>query len=89
MEVNVLSETAQRAWLIKLRGNRTQQEIADMAGIDRSFYTQIETGTRNPSVGTAKDIATTLGFNWTLFFENVSSDMQQNKNSEASQSLGS
>jgi putative transcriptional regulator len=59
----------QRTWLAGYRGSRTHQEIADEAGIDRSFYTQIESGIRNPSVPTAKKIAKVLGFNWTLFFD--------------------
>jgi len=58
-----------RTWLEKIRGEMTHQEVADMAGIDRSFYTQIENGTRSPSVETAKKIASALQFEWTLFFE--------------------
>lgn len=73
-----------RTWLIELRGERTQQEVADVAEIDRSFYTQIETGLRNPSVGTAKKIAKALGFSWTLFFEHSGGERQQNPKEQAS-----
>lgn len=58
-----------RKWLTEMRGNVTQQEVAEAAGIQRSFYTQIETGERNPSVKTAKQIALVLNFDWTIFFE--------------------
>ena len=58
----------QRNWLAAFRGNRTHQEIADLAGINRSFYTQIESGIRSPSVDTAKKIADALSFDWTIFF---------------------
>jgi putative transcriptional regulator len=61
--------TAKRTWLLEYRGDKTQQEVADKAGIERSYYTQIENGDRNPSVDTAKKIATALDFNWTIFFE--------------------
>jgi putative transcriptional regulator len=66
-----------RGWLTRLRGDRTHQQVADMAGIDRSFYTQIESGVRNPSVTTAKKIAEALDFNWTLFFDKNSGERQQ------------
>lgn len=66
-----------RNWLIGKRGSLSQQEVSERAGIDRSFYTQIETGTRNPSVNTAKKIAGTLGFDWTLFFKNECGESPQ------------
>ncbi len=58
-----------RVWLIELRGSRTQQEVAEMIGISRGAYANIELGEKNPSVNVAKRIATTLEFNWTNFFE--------------------
>lgn len=58
-----------RQWLIDIRGKRTQEDIAKEASISRSYYTQIETGMRNPSVPIAKAIAQALGIEWTLFFE--------------------
>lgn len=68
-----------REWLIKHRGNKTQQEIADAANIDRSYYCQIETGDRDPSVDTAKKIGKVFGFDWTIFFESQCGDTRQNK----------
>ena len=60
-----------RKWLIAIRKKlrRTQQQVADQAGIARNYYCQIETGARNPSVKVAKRIALALGFPWTIFFE--------------------
>ena len=60
-----------RKWLQKVRKNQgyTQQQIACLAKIERSFYSQIETGKRDPSVTTAKKIAYILKFDWTRFFE--------------------
>lgn len=60
-----------RVWLIKRReaSKMTQDKISDMAGISRSAYSNIENGERNPSVETAKKIATVLDFDWTKFFE--------------------
>lgn len=60
----------QRDWLNKLRDSVTHQQVADRAGISRSYYTQIESGARNPSVKVAKRVAMALGFNWLIFFEN-------------------
>lgn len=59
-----------RLWLKDLRQKRnlTQQQVAKRAGIERSFYTQIELGQRNPSVQTAQRIASVLNFNWTKFY---------------------
>ncbi|MBT9282087.1 MAG: helix-turn-helix transcriptional regulator [Hydrogenibacillus schlegelii] len=60
-----------RDWLVELRKQKgmTQEEVAKKVKINRSFYTQIENGTRNPSVDTAQKIAGLLSFDWTLFFE--------------------
>lgn len=66
-----------RLWLINLRGDRTQEDVACEAKLSRPAYTQIELGTRNPSVGTAKKIAKVLGFNWTLFFEEQCHETEQ------------
>lgn len=48
-----------RTKLIELREKRglTQEEVATMVGISRSFYGLIETGLRNPTYGLAKKIA--------------------------------
>ena len=56
-------------WLIKSRGEKSQQTVADAAGIAQSTYASIETETRKPSVATAKSIAAVLGFSWTRFYD--------------------
>ena len=61
-------ELTLREWLIALRGNETQEQIAKKCGISQNYYCWIELGERRPSVETAKKIAETLGFDWTLFF---------------------
>lgn len=58
-----------REFLVSIRGNKTQSEVAIASDLSRSMYTQIETGDRTPSVPTAKRIAEVLGFDWILFFE--------------------
>lgn len=60
-----------RQWLSKIRETKgfTQKQVAEKCGISRSFYADIEQGTRNPKVNTAKAIGEVLGFDWTLFFE--------------------
>lgn len=66
-----------RNWLLDYRVNKelTQEDVAKDAGISRTTYAMIETGNRNPSVQVAKRIASTLGFDWTLFFENQIHEM--------------
>jgi transcriptional regulator with XRE-family HTH domain len=49
--------------LIELRESKelSQQDVAELSGIDRSYYSGIETGKRNPSLAIAVEIANTLG----------------------------
>jgi transcriptional regulator with XRE-family HTH domain len=66
-----------RNWLLDYRTKKemTQFDVARRAGISRTTYAMIETGNRNPSVSVAKRIAKTLGFDWTLFFDNKLHEM--------------
>lgn len=64
-----MSKQKTRKWLVKKRGKLTHKQVASLAGISRSFYTELETGIKNPGVATAQKIADALGFDWTLFFE--------------------
>lgn len=72
-----------RVWLSNIRINKkfTHQDVADLSKIDRAFYTQIENGTRNPSVATAQKIAGALEFDWTIFFNYQSGERQQKSDS--------
>ena len=65
-----------RQWLIEYRGDKTQESVAKDANIARSYYVQIETGTRNPSVQIAKKIAEVLDFDWTIFFNESGREKQ-------------
>lgn len=70
-----------REWLINIRKIKglTQKDVAALCGISRSYYADIEQGTRNPKPSTAQDIGGTLGFDWTLFFIQNGRDSRQNK----------
>ncbi|PYZ97082.1 transcriptional regulator [Alteribacter lacisalsi] len=59
-----------RNWLTALRLDRklTQEDVAGRAFINRSYYAQIEKGSRNPSIRVAGHIARVLGFNPSAFF---------------------
>ncbi|MDD4590122.1 MAG: helix-turn-helix transcriptional regulator [Parabacteroides sp.] len=74
--MEVINTFVSRKWLLLIRKNKnlTQQQVACMANIKRTHYTQIETGSRNPSVKVAKCIADVLEFDWTLFFKNESNN---------------
>jgi putative transcriptional regulator len=77
-----------RKWLKEMRLQRklTQNDIAEKANIERSYYTMIESGARTPSVPVAKAIGETIGFNWTIFFDNYSNEVKQSDNSKVSTS---
>ncbi|MBB6449830.1 transcriptional regulator with XRE-family HTH domain [Geomicrobium halophilum] len=45
----------------------TQEQVALDVGIDRSYYSKIESGL-TPSVSVAKRIGYFFDFDWTLFF---------------------
>lgn len=62
---------------MEYRGNLTHKQVADGAGISRSYYTEIEAGEKTPSVLTAKRISLFLNFDWTLFFKESSRVKQQ------------
>lgn len=53
---------------LRMKNSLTQKEVAIMCDISRSFYNQIENGSRKPSVVVAKKISQVLKFDWTLFF---------------------
>ncbi|MFB6471250.1 helix-turn-helix transcriptional regulator [Paenibacillus glucanolyticus] len=59
-----------RPWLKQARENATMthEQVAEKAEISRSYYTNIENGTKTPSVKAAKSIAIVLGFPWENFF---------------------
>ncbi|WP_179395016.1 helix-turn-helix transcriptional regulator [Lacticaseibacillus absianus] len=59
-----------RQWLKERRSemDKTQEEIAGLAGITRPAYNMIETGNRRPSVSVAKKVAKAMHFDWTIFF---------------------
>jgi len=63
-----------RKWLIEKREqqNLTQEKGAKRSGIQRSYYSMIESGKRSPSPFVAMKIATVLSFDWTIFFNQQS-----------------
>jgi len=56
----------------------SQQDVAEKVGIDRSYYSKIESGLA-PSVKVAQKIGATLGINWTIFFTDYSAKTTQNE----------
>lgn len=68
-----------RRWLknIRIKKGKTQNEVAELSGISRSYYTKIELGIKTPTVEVAKKIAKTLGFEWSIFFEEECSFKEQ------------
>ena len=66
--------------LKKLRAEKrlTQQEVADRAGISRSYYGLLEIDTlerkHTPAVHIIEELAAVLGFKWSEFYEDEDAD---------------
>lgn len=58
----------ERLWLIEKRGTLTQEQVAMLAGISRSAYSNVERG-KSLSVPLAKKIGKALKFKWEIFFD--------------------
>ena len=60
-----------RIWLIQFRKSKkfTQEQVALSAFIDRGYYSQIETGKRNPGLNIAINIAKVLDFDPMMFYK--------------------
>lgn len=67
-----IGDSMKRAWLINIRKSKqlTQQYVAANSYIDRSYYSHIESGKRNPSLTVANNIAAVLNFDPLIFFKN-------------------
>lgn len=59
-----------REWLFNHRkdASMTQLQVAERAGIRRSYYSMIETGVSTPSTEVAQKLGNILNFDWTIFF---------------------
>jgi len=62
-----------REWLkdIRVHKSKTQQQVAESAGLHQGYYSEIESGDKGKKlpVDTAKKIAEVLDFEWTKFYE--------------------
>lgn len=55
----------------------SHEQVANLSGIERSYYTKIENGLR-PSVKVAQSISGVLDIEWTIFFdENCAKNAQK------------
>lgn len=54
----------------------SQQDVANLIGIDRSYYSKIENGL-TPSVKVAKALGQQLGIDWTIFFNEIGAKTTQ------------
>jgi len=79
--VRVKEGETMRKWLANIRtaAGKSQQAVANAAGISQSYYAGIELGVRGKplAVPVAKKIAAALGFDWTQFYDDAT-DTQGN-----------
>ena len=68
-----------RGWLKDMRKAKgmSMAVLARKIDISESYYCQIENGTRNTPVPTAKKIAAALGFDWQRFYEDEKTPTQE------------
>ena len=61
----------EKSWLYMYRiaKSLSQKELSAIVGLDRSYLSQFETGTRLPQPKDAMKIAKALDFEWTRFYE--------------------
>ena len=51
------------------KAKMTQAKLAERSGVSQGYIAHIESGSRVPSVKTAKKIADVLGIDWVLLFK--------------------
>jgi len=66
-------------WLVDLRIKKswTQEKVAGMTGVDRSYIAKIEAG-QVPSVKVAKNLGKVFRFRWQKFFDDKCDEISQN-----------
>jgi transcriptional regulator with XRE-family HTH domain len=56
---------------IRLQKNLSQEKLAEMANLDRTYISLIERGKRKPTLDVAKSIADALGFRLTKIINDI------------------
>ena len=62
----------------RIKKGLTQEQLAEITQIGRVNITRYENGKITIPVSKAKKIASVLGFDWTLLYEDKPSDLAQN-----------
>ena len=61
MSIDIRVRLGNRVRALRKKNDRTQVELAEMLGIDRSYLSEIETGKKDPSLRVLKTIADGFG----------------------------
>lgn len=70
-----------RSKLISLRGNKTQEQVANKIGISQKHLSAIETGFRNPSISIMKKLEQYYGVPMVELFPDIFLDKDTTKRS--------
>jgi len=60
-EYAFLKKLGRRIAELRSKSGLTQEKLAELVGVDRSYIGYVERGQRNPSVGVVRLIAKTMG----------------------------
>jgi transcriptional regulator with XRE-family HTH domain len=61
VSIDIRVRLGNRVRALRKKNDRTQVELAEMLGIDRSYLSEIETGKKDPSLRVLKTIADGFG----------------------------
>ena len=59
---NLSEKFGQAVRILRLQKNLSQEKLAEMANLDRTYISMIERGKRKPTIDVAKSIADALGY---------------------------
>jgi transcriptional regulator with XRE-family HTH domain len=69
-EEQLIKAIGERIKFLRIQNGKTQQQIADLSGIEESAFRRIESGRTNPTVKTLNKISLALGVSIVQLFEN-------------------
>lgn len=80
MSKQLIESVAQTIKTIRNSKNMTQEELADKAGLDRTYISGIERGVRNITLESLEQVINALEITIISFLKNLQFTIRENKN---------